>query len=62
VSRFGRAMQVSCYPSNKGGFGLFVKWYVGQDDYNLGFLDTISRIQFGITFNQDGFFRFRAPR
>lgn len=33
--------------------------YTGQDYYNVGFLDTVTRIHVGATFNQTDFFRFR---
>lgn len=62
VSRTARSVQISCFPSTKGGFGAFVKGYWGQDPYNLGFLENIARFEVGLTFNQDGIFRFRAPR
>jgi hypothetical protein len=62
VARTATSVQLSCFPSIKGGFGGFVKGYWGQDPYNLGFLDNITRFQFGLTFNQDGIFKFRAPR
>jgi hypothetical protein len=62
VARTATSVQLSCFPSIKGGFGVFVKGYWGQDPYNLGFLDNISRFQFGLTFNQDGIFKFRAAR
>jgi hypothetical protein len=51
--------QFSCYPWLNGGWGFFVRFYSGQDYYNIGFLDRINRLQFGATFNQSGFFRFR---
>src|SRR5258706_8758288 len=51
--------ELACFPSTEGGWGIFVRYYAGQDYYNLGFLDNITRWQVGATFNQDGFFRFR---
>jgi len=62
VSRTATSVQLSCFPSIKGGFGAFVKAYWGQDPYNLGFLDNITRFQVGLTFNQDGIFKFRAAK
>jgi hypothetical protein len=62
VSKTSASVQLSCFPSIKGGFGAFVKGYWGQDPYNLGFLDNITRVQFGLTFNQDGIFKFRAAK
>jgi hypothetical protein len=51
--------EADCFPSTEGGWGFFVRYYAGQDYYNLGFLDNIHRWQAGATFTQDGFFRFR---
>jgi len=51
--------EAACFPSTEGGWGFFVRYYAGQDYYNLGFLDNIHRWQAGATFAQDGFFRFR---
>jgi hypothetical protein len=51
--------QASCFPWLNGGWGLFVRWYGGQDYYNVGFLDDINRVHVGLTFNQAEFFRFR---
>lgn len=51
--------QFSCFPTREGGWGVFVRYYGGQDYYNLGLLDNIQRIHVGATFNQSGFFRFR---
>jgi hypothetical protein len=62
VNRVSGSVEWSCFPSNKGGFGGFVRGYWGQDPYNLGFLDNISRVEFGLTFNQDGLFRFRPSK
>ena len=58
VSRTSGSIQLAFFPSIKGGFGAFVKGYWGQDPYNLGFLDNISRLEFGLTFDQDGLFKF----
>ena len=51
--------QFSCFPAPMGGWGVFVRYYGGQDYYNLGLLDNIQRVHVGATFNQSGFFRFR---
>jgi hypothetical protein len=51
--------QFTCFPWANGGWGFFVRFYSGQDYYNIGFLERINRVQFGATFNQSGFFRFR---
>ena len=58
VKSFALSAELSCFPSTDGGWGLFVRWYYGQDYYNLGFLENINRLHVGATFNQDGFFRF----
>ena len=52
-------VQLSCFPWDNGGWGFFARLYTGQDYYNVGFLDDVTRLQFGLTFNQTGFFRFR---
>ena len=46
-------------PRRWGGTGLFLRFYRGQDYYNLGFADAISRLQFGFTLQQDTFLSFR---
>jgi hypothetical protein len=51
--------QVSCFPWMNGGWGFFARLYTGQDYYNVGFLDDITRLHVGLTFNQADFFRFR---
>ena len=51
--------QFSCFPAPMGGWGVFIRYYGGQDYYNLGLLDNIQRVQVGATFNQSAFFRFR---
>ncbi len=51
--------QASCFPTTNGGWGIFARLYTGQDYYNVGFLDNITRFHVGMTFNQSGFFRFR---
>ncbi len=50
--------QVSCFPTPNGGWGIFARFYTGQDYYNIGFLDGITRFHVGATFNQSDFFRF----
>jgi hypothetical protein len=54
--------QISCFPFPRGGWGFFVRYYGGQDYYNLGFLENIQRVHVGATFNHTGFFRFRRPQ
>ena len=62
VTEWTTSVQASCFPFTGGGWGFFVRYYRGQDYYNLGFLDEISRVHIGATFNQGGFFTFRRPR
>ena len=50
--------QVSCFWSESGGWGLFGRYYKGQDYYNVGFMDSIERLHVGITYSPAGFFRF----
>ena len=61
VTEWSTSVQASCFPFRGGGWGFFVRYYRGQDYYNLGFLDEISRVHIGATFNQGGFFSFRRP-
>jgi hypothetical protein len=61
VDELSFSLQASCFPTTNGGWGFFVRYYRGQDYYNVGFLDNISRVHIGATFNQSGFFRFRRP-
>jgi hypothetical protein len=49
----------ACFPRGWGGAGLFVRIYHGQDYYNLGFADKITRVQFGVTLQRDQFLAFR---
>lgn len=58
VSELTGMLQVSCFPWLNGGWGFFVRFYAGQDYYNVGFLDEIARVHVGLTFNQTDFFRF----
>jgi len=51
----------SCLPASWGGTGLFVRFFRGQDYYNLGFTDRITRLQFGLTLQQATFLSFRIP-
>ena len=51
----------SCLPKRWGGTGLFVKFYRGQDYYNLGFAESITRLQFGFTLQRATFLSFRIP-
>lgn len=51
-------IQGSCFPTTRGGWGFFVRYYYGQDYYNIRFFNDISRLHLGFTFNQSAFFRF----
>ena len=50
-----------CLPRRWGGAGLFVRFYHGQDYYNLGFAESITRLQFGFTLQRATFLSFRIP-
>lgn len=52
-------MEGVCFPRKWGGAGLFVTVYRGQDYYNLGFADSITRLQFGVTLQREQFLSFR---
>ncbi len=47
-----------CTFTPRGGWGLFARYYDGQDYYNLAFGQRIQRLQVGIHYDQDGFLRF----
>ena len=49
---------LKCTFTDQGGWGIFVRYYYGQDYYNLGFTTVINRVMFGAHFEQDGFLRF----
>ena len=49
----------ACFPKGWGGAGVFVRIYHGQDYYNLGFTESITRFQFGITLQRDQFLSFK---
>jgi hypothetical protein len=57
VDPFAFTGTVSCHPTVNGGWGLFARFYSGQDYYNLGFLENIRSFQAGFTYSSDGFFR-----
>jgi hypothetical protein len=52
----------ACFPRRWGGAGLFARVHHGQDYYNLGFADSITRLQFGVTLQRDQFLSFRIQR
>ena len=54
-------LEATCLPRAWGGTGLFVRFYRGQDYYNLGFDQSITRLQFGFTLQRATFLSFRIP-
>jgi hypothetical protein len=52
-------LEGACFPRGWGGAGLFVRFYHGQDYYNLGFAESITRVQFGVALQKDQFLSFR---
>jgi hypothetical protein len=54
-------LEAACLPRRWGGTGLFVRFYRGQDYYNLGFAESITRLQFGFTLQRATFLSFRIP-
>lgn len=52
-------VEASCLPRRWGGAGIFIRVHHGQDYYNLGFAESITRFQFGITLQQDSFLSFK---
>ena len=52
-------LEGDCFPARWGGAGLFVRFYSGQDYYNLGFTEKITRLQFGVTLQRDQLLGFR---
>jgi hypothetical protein len=53
--------EVACLPRRWGGTGLYARFYRGQDYYNLGFGETVTRLQFGFTLQRATFLSFRIP-
>ena len=51
-------IQGSCFPTLRGGWGYFIRFYSGQDYYNIRFFNDIRRLHVGFTYSQSGFFRF----
>ena len=50
-------LEGACHPRNWGGAGVFVRFYHGQDYYNLGFAESITRVMFGMTLQKESFLR-----
>jgi hypothetical protein len=58
----GNQADATCTFNDGGGWGLSARFYRGQDYYNLGFAQSIPRLQFGFHHENDGFLRFlRRP-
>jgi hypothetical protein len=55
------SIEGACLPRAWGGTGLFVRYYRGQDYYNLGFGESVTRLQFGFTLQRATFLSFRIP-
>ena len=53
------SLEGGCFPRRWGGAGLFVRFYKGQDYYNLGFDESITRLFFGVALQKDQFLSFR---
>ena len=51
--------EAACFPRGWGGAGLFLRLHHGQDYYNLGFAEEITRLQFGFTLQHEQFLSFR---
>jgi hypothetical protein len=62
VGSFAFQAEMSCTFTDQGGWGMFARYYTGQDYYNLGFAESINRLMFGAHFQQDGFLRFVSRR
>ncbi len=60
IPSFITRIEGSCFPRRWGGAGIFVTYYHGQDYYNLGFAEKVSRLQFGITMQREQFLSFKA--
>jgi hypothetical protein len=59
VSNVITQLEGACHPRNWGGAGVFVRFYHGQDYYNLGFAESITRVMFGMTLQKENFLSFR---
>ena len=51
--------EAACFPAGWGGAGLFARFFRGQDYYNLGFAEGITRLQLGFTLQRETFLSFR---
>ncbi len=59
VSAFAETFEGTCL-FKETGWGLMARLYHGQDYYNLGFGQNVTRLQFGLTYSQEGFLRFHV--
>jgi hypothetical protein len=62
MSSWTYAVGVSCYPLKRGDWGVFVRYYNGQDYYNIHYRETLRRVQVGVVHSQDGFFKLFRSR
>ncbi len=58
VSAFAEIFEGLCL-FRETGWGLMARFYNGQDYYNAGFGQNMTRLQIGLTYSQEGFLRFR---
>lgn len=61
LPRFIAKLDVTALPRRWGGAGVFVRYYRGQDYYNLAFSESIHCVTFGFALQRDTFLSF-APR
>ena len=61
VTEWSTSVQASCFPFTRRRLGILRAVVSRTGLLQPGFLDEISRVHIGATFNQSGFFRFRRP-
>lgn len=54
--------QVSLFVGRNGAWGGFVRYYSGQEYYNIAYRNHSTRWHYGVIHSRDGFFRFRASQ
>jgi hypothetical protein len=59
VPKIATTIRGACVFSESGGWGVVLGYFRGQDYYNLNFLQDISTFRIGLTYEQDGFLRFK---
>jgi hypothetical protein len=59
VPKVATAIRGACVFSESGGWGVVLGYFRGQDYYNLNFLQDVSTFRIGVTYEQDGFLRFK---